>query len=322
MTDMKDFEFYVLKHYATKGVFVRRGIITQLIEDLKKVENKENYTSITQELGLNDDEVISAFQITIVSHIMMFIEDLATISKSISEGKVEYYNYLDKKDEDLGDIIKLFYDEIVKAPDETFRKLLSYSDLKNFEFADDSQKDIIENIITRIIENVRKFFNRIVFFIDNHHAVFRRYKHAGLPILFGQKFPELVKEYPSCDFLAVGIVSKDNITDKLIPIPYSKKAIKSYEVITSEIFSFLGLISTFKTLCIERNVSEIIPSVTHTFGVKLTENEIQTLKQVWENFETKHPVSHRSVTNRIDSKSRILRWYTEIDKNLGRTISR
>ena len=321
MTSVEDFEYYVLKHYMHKGVFARTKIIKQLIEDLRNVENKENYDSKPREGGLNDDEIISAYQIAIISHIMMFIEDVAAISKSISEGKVEYYSYLDKEDdEDLGKVIGLFYGSIIKAPDESFRAMLSYSDLKNFEFANESQKIIIENIIKKIIENVRKFFIKVALFRQNHQKIFRRYKHAGFPILLTQKIPDVMKEYVSYSFVAVGITSRENIAEELVPIPYSKKAIQSYEIITSEILSFLGIISSFKTICIERKVSGIIPNIINTFGVKLTEEENQVLKQVWENFETKHPFDSKKSTFGIATKSEILKWYTEIDKSLVRTI--
>ena len=322
MNKTSDFEYFVLNHYLKKGTFVRNGIIQQLIDDLRKMELKENYCSIPQEYGLNHDEVISSLQIAIISHIMMFIEDLAVISKAISEGKIDYYDYLDKSgDDDLGIVIRKFYENICAVSDETFEKLLSFTDLSNFEFGTTEEKEIIGKIMKKMIERVKIFFNKIIFFRENHIKIFRRYKHAGFPILLIQKIPEVMAKYPDFKFVSVGLTSRENIDEELIPIPYSNKAIESYENIKNDIFSFFGFVLHAKLICLEREVSGLIPHTSHTMTIELSNIEKQTLEKVWKKFEIQHPrdlEGQPSVT--VFTTSKILKWYTEIDNSIKRTL--
>lgn len=323
MSDELNFEYTVLKHYLHKGTFARAGIIQQLIDNLRTIETKENYISKPQLMGLNDDEVVSLLQIAIISHVMMFIEDLAVISKSISEGKIDYYVYLDKSgDDDLGRVIGKFYDEIHSAPNETFQKLLSYTDLKNFEFATESEKEIIQKIMDKMIERVKEFFIKITFFRNNHIKIFRRYKHAGFPIMLVQKIPEIMQnDYSNYKFASVGLTSRNKIDEEIVPIPYSSKAIDSYENIKNDIFSFLGNMLHFKLICIERKVSGLIPNTSHAFRITLTDNEKKILDDAWKKFEEQYPHDSESRFEiKMQTQTEILRWYTDIDKSSTRVL--
>ena len=90
-----NFEYEVFKHYYHKGIFARAGIITHLIAHLRENLQKENRITQHQEIGLNDNEAVSVLQLSIITHIMILIEDLAVICQSIKDGKIEYYNFFD-----------------------------------------------------------------------------------------------------------------------------------------------------------------------------------------------------------------------------------
>ena len=322
MTDHYDFEYIVLKHYHRKGLFARSNLIQQLIIDLRNFESRTTYDSTIREIKLNDDEIVSTLQIAIIAHIMMFIEDLAVICKSISEGRINYYDFLDRSgNEDLGVVIGKFYDEINKSHDDVFMKLLSYVCLENFEFVNDLERKQIQKVMNKMIERVRIFFNKITFFRQNHIKIFRRYKHAGFPILLVQQIPNVMMEYRNYKFASVGLTSNNKIDDEMVPIPYSSKAIESYENIKNDIFSFLGVIINFKLICIERKVDGVIPSTHHTFRMDLTEEEKTTLDDVWKKFEMKYPIDmNTKIEVQVPFNSEILRWYTDIDNSSKRVL--
>jgi len=315
-----NFEYEVLKHYYHKGIFARSGIITHLITHLRENANKKNRTTKFQQIGLNDDEILAVLQISIISHIMMFLEDLAVICQSIKDGKIEYYDFLDKSgDEDLGKFISKFYNDIVKASDQDILKILSFTNLDSLDFLEENEKKVIENITKRMLEKIREFFIKIFIFRDNHIKIFRRYKHAGFPIMLNESVPSIEEIYKDFDFVSYGLTSKGNIGKEITVIPYSSKAIDSYENLEKDIFAFFGSVLTFKFICYERNVDGLMPITKSLFGVKLSQEETTTLDEVWKRFEERNPYDD-SKRERIDFKTmtEFLHWYTQLDNTSKR----
>lgn len=322
MNNPLNFEYEVLKHYYHKGIFARSGIITHLIDRLRENLQKENRTTQHQEVGLNDNEIVSVLQISIISHIMMFLEDLAVICQSIKDGKIEYYDFLDKSgDDDLGNFIKKFFNEIKNASDQDLSKILSFTDLDSFEFVNENEKKIVSEITKQMLEKIKIFFDKIILFGENHHSIFRRYKHAGFPILLTQPCPKPDELYKNFEFVSLGLTSKGNIGKELTVIPYSSKAIDSYENLVKDIFEFFGTLLTFKFICYERKIDGVIPNSKSLFGLKLTPEEISVLDDVWKRIESKHPLDTTSRTQiGIDSMTEFLRWYVDLDNTSKRVF--
>lgn len=314
------FEYEALKHYSRKGIFARTGLISQLILDLREISKKER--SAMQEYGINENEGIAVLQIAIVSHIMMLIEDLAIICKSIREGKINYYAYLDKTgEEDLGKIIGEFYSEINEVHVEELSKILSYADLSSFEFVSESEKSTVVEIINQMIERSRIFFNKVTFFRMNHIKIFRRYKHAGFPILLSQNIHEEVKKiYEGFEFVSISLTSRTKISDEMVPLPYSEKAITSYENLTKDILSFLGSVVHSKLICIERKMSGLIPYKDNLFGINFSKKEIDLLDEIWKRIESKSPLPEDKSEITVKTNTEILRWYTEIENSSKRIM--
>ena len=321
MNNPLNFEYEVFKHYYHKGIFARSGMITHLIAHLRENLQKQSRTTQHQEIGLNDNEVVGFLQIAIIAHIMMLLEDLAVICQSIKDGKIEYYNFLDKSgDEDLGVFIRKFYAEIKKASDQDLCKILSFVDLDSFEFIKKDEKEIVGKIIKQLLEKTKIFFNKIILFRENHISIFRRYKHAGFPILLAQPMPT-PNPYKNFDFTSLGLTSKEKLGKEITAIPYSSKAIDSYENLEKDIIAFFGTIITYKFICYERNVSGLIPNSKSLFGLKLSLSEITILDEIWKRFESKHPVEGGKTQIGLDSKMEVLNWYIDLDDNVKRVLN-
>ena len=236
------FEYVVLQHYFHKGMWARAGLVDLLIKKLRKYSERENRKIASQQFDLNDSEVIAALQIAILSHIMMFIEDLAIICKSISEGEtIDYYKYLDKSEqEDLGVIISNFWREINQASDDQLSKILSFAEWDSSEYILEDQKMVVSKIINDMMEKTRAFFTKVTMFRENLIKLFRRCKHAGFPILLAQAIPSGIKTYSKFEFVSIALTSPEKLGYEVVPIPYSAKTIESYENLKKDIFSFLG----------------------------------------------------------------------------------
>lgn len=323
MNNPLNFEYEVFKHYYHKGIFARAGIVTHLIAHLRENLQKENRVTEHQEVGLNDDEVVVVWQLAIIAHIMMFIEDLAVICQSIKDGKIEYYNFLDRSgDEDLGVFIRKFYGEIQNASDQDLSKILSFTDVDSFEFVKDDEKEIVLKIIKQMLEKTRTFFNKIILFRENHIKIFRRYKHAGFPIFLAQPFPTPHDLYKNFEFVSLGLTSRGTLGKELTAIPYSSKAIDSYENLEKDIFAFFGTLITYKFICYERNVSGLIPNSKSLFGIKLPASEIAILDEIWKRFESKHPLESRNKTQiGLESMTEFLHWYVDLEENAKRVLN-
>lgn len=322
MSNPLNFEYEVFKHYYHKGIFARSGIIIHLIDHLRENLQKENRITQHQEIGLNDNEVVAFLQLAIIAHIMMFIEDLAVICKSIKDGKIEYYNFLDKSaDEDLGVFIRKFYDEMKTASNQDLSRILSFSDIDSFElFENKEEKETVARIIKQMLEKTRIFFNKIILFRENHIKLFRRYKHAGFPILLAQPIPS-PSEYKNFDFVSLGLTSKGALGKEFTAIPYSSQAIDSYENLGKDIFAFFGTVITFKMLCYERSIDGLIPTTKSSFGLKLSDSEIAILDTIWKRIESKYPLQvEKTAQIRIESMMEFLNWYVDLDNNVKRVL--
>ncbi len=322
MNNPLNFEYEVFKHYYHKGIFARSGIITHLIARLRENLQKESRITQHQEIGLNDNEVVAVLQLAIIAHIMMLLEDLAVICQSIKDGKIEYYNFLDKSgDEDLGIFIRKFYEKIKNASDQDLFKILSFIDLDSFEFVKDDEKEIVSKIIKQMLEKTRIFFNKIILFRENHIKIFRRYKHAGFPILLAQPMPIPSDLYKKFESVSLGLTSRGKLGEEITAIPYSSKAIDSYENLEKDIFAFFGTLITYKFICYERNVSGLIPNSKSLFGLKLPPSEIAILDKIWKRFESKHPLEGGKTKIGLDSKMEFLHWYVDLDNNVKRVLN-
>jgi hypothetical protein len=316
------FEYAVLQHYFHKGMWARAALVDLLIKQSRKYSERANRKIAFQQFDLNDSEVIAVLQVTIISHIMMFIEDLAIICKSISEGKtIDYYKYLDKSEqEDLGVIISNFWREVNRASDDQLSKILSFAGWDSSEYIVEDEKMVVSKIINDMLGKTRAFFTKVTMFRENHIKLFRRYKHAGFPILLAQAIPSNIKTYGKFEFVSIALTSPEKLSREVVPIPYSAKAIESYENLKKDLFSFLGNVLHFKLICMERRLNAVVPHKDNVFGLKLSEAEITVLDNIWNRLESKDHVPEGKNETGLISWAEILGWYEQIEDNSRRIL--
>lgn len=284
----------ILSEYSKYGIYSRVRAI-QLLESTI-CGQLESANKITEDLdhGLNTNQLIATLQIVLVSQLMMFLEDVAVFCLAFLNNDWKYYQLLDSETEegDLGAAIGRFYKkEIESLTDEDLRRIMSYVDPERYAFKNKEQKDHVINIMNKNFESIRKFFKKIAVFGDNHHGIFRRYKHAGFPFFLGMKIPDTDVDYKHFDFVSAASISPSNPSKEVILMPFSKDTLISYENLNKDIFLFLRSMIINKLICVERNVENVLPSyMDDHFNRKYSNEEMNTLKSLWGDFEAAHPV--------------------------------
>ncbi|MHB8546468.1 MAG: hypothetical protein ACYDAJ_06850 [Nitrosotalea sp.] len=305
----------VLSQYHRKGLFSRLGLVYLFLDEIKKQSDvKSNNTP--QEHRLNHREIIATLQVGAVAHIMMFIEDLAVICKSIQENNIDYYKYLDNSgDDDLGIIIKNFYFEILSASDADIRKILGYVEPDSYSFENEEDEKFVTQIMQINMNYTRRFFEKIYVFRNSHIKIYRRYKHAGFPLLLGIEIPSSDDTlYKKFDFVSVARTSIADPVKEFTTIPFSNQILESYRNIASDIFMFLASIITSKLMSIERKMCGVLPLMDDIFSENYSEDEDKKLQNLWAMFEQKYPMPQESIRHETNPKAEYTPWYLEFEK--------
>jgi len=307
-------QYEVLKRYHRKGIYARMALIQSFLNEIERIIKKSEKDIEIKRFKLNDDEVLSVLQIGIVSHIMMFIEDLGLLCKGNLSNDINFYKNLDaNKENDLGMIIGNFFKSVNRVSDNELKKILGYTELENFaEFLEGNEK-LTSNLIEKNLSLTREFFERVSRFRNDHIAMFRRYKHAGFPIILRTNIPEKQQHYNNFEFMSIAFTSKE-LEKEVTAIPFSYKAVKSYESISKDIFTFLGNIILAKLISIERRISGgIIPTPYDQFNAKYTKDEKNKLDIIWKNIEKKHPQITSDIGIEIEPDIKYLEWYKNLE---------
>jgi len=304
-----------LQEYRDHGLSARIALIKFFVE--QAFQNLKTYNFLEEEekkLDLTNNQKLSLLQIGATSHMMMLIEDMATIFTTFKENNWDYYKYLDNKDEDLGKIIGYFYNNIDDLKNEEIRNILGYanpSDLLDFT---ESDKDFLRSIIQRNTDTMQYFLQKIRRFWIGHIGIFRRYKHAGFPISLGQKLP---KDDPyfgkTFNFVSLVTTSKENMSDEITLIPFSQKALESYLTLLDEISVLFFFVLERNLIKIERKLSGTIPTPQDNFSKRFTKKEIKRLGKIYEKFMEDHELEEKTLHASITPKGLYPVWYTHLD---------
>lgn len=237
----------------------------------------------------------------------MLIEDLAVISESCRQKK-GFYKLLDKStsESDLGDLIKDFFDNLKKFPDEEFRKILSYMEPDKIN-ADKHSIQFLKKYQKNNIKGIKNMFNLISQFGKEHHPIFRRYKHAGVPIHPGIKV-DTTELHSKINFETfVGISQgEDPILDSYV-LPYSIEVILGYKIIVGLIHTLLDEIIHHRIESIERGIDGVLPY--RPFS-QISPKEVKTLKKLYNLMEKQFPVTVTpDLSFHITCDAKSIRWY-------------
>lgn len=316
-TNEEFFRLYFLQEYHQYGMPARvelvKFFLKQLREQLKTYNPK---LSVSEEkFALNNKQKLSLLQIGTISHLMMLIEDVAIIFTAFKNNDWDYYKYLDGKgEEDLGSIIGKFYSNVDALKDDDIRFMLGYLDPKNLENSTESEKDFLRFIIQKDIKSMRYFLGKSSVFWSSHIAVFRRYKHAGFPMIMGIPVPkndDMLRT--KFDFMTLVSTAKKDFVDEVTVIPFSNKAINSYQVFLEDLFLILYCVLESNLIKLGRKLDGTIPNPNELFGKRLTKKQRKRLGLIYSDFlkstMPKEPVLHV----RANSKGLYHAWYVDLD---------
>lgn len=278
---------YFLQEYHRHGMPARVGIVKFFLDQINDNLKTYNPKQIEKErkFDLNNKQKLGLLQIGTISHLMLLIEDIATLFTAFKNNEWNYYEYLDRKgDEDLGVIISNFYLHIDELKDEDIRLVLGYANPRKLNY-NESDKDFLSSIIQKNIHSMRYFLVKASVFWRSHIGVFRRYKHAGFPILLGLPIPTndsvLKKKF---DFTSLALTSKENIGEEVTVIPFSQKALESYQTFLEEMFIVLYSVLENNLIKIERKLDGSIPNPIELFTKRLTKKELKRLTKIHSEF--------------------------------------
>lgn len=298
-------EYLLLRNYLDEGFKIRKTLLRIQLQNLQDLESDKWLLSDSG--GLSKNALRSCIQIDLISKIMMLIEDLAVISESCRQKK-GFYKLLDKStsDSDLGDLIKSFFNNLENFSDVDFREILSYMDPDKIKTTKHSIQ-FLKKYQKENIKSIRSMFYLISIFGKEHHPVFRRYKHAGIPIHPGIKV-DAAGLHSEIDFQTFIGVSKgdDPILDSYI-LPYSIEVILGYKIIVGFIHTLLDEIIHHRIESIERGIAGILPYRPFT---SISSKETKTLKKLYALMETQYPTKiSPDLTFHIDCDPNDISWY-------------
>ncbi len=314
-------ERILLINYWENSFPLRGNLLKIIFTVLDKIETN-SWTD-----KFNDDEkrkVRSMVQISIISNLMMYIEDLAVIAESFKQGK-NFYNFLDKKtptdEEDLGKIIENFLDNIGNLANEDIHKIMSYADPTTIEINGEC-KILLTKHIQVNTDETRRVLKEINDFGKSNHTVFRRFKHAGLPIFLG--LPVNSKEFNFFSgYDSTMLVSKGkNPLEDVIPIPFSKQVLEGYKIIIGWIQTILTSMIKNRIECIERGVNGVIPYESYSID-RFTKEEQTKLKKKINEFQKKNPektIPKLNIKTQVDKKD--IQWYLDLPKFITKSKER
>ena len=306
---------YVLLRNYDENIRPMRGMqLKSAMMSIRKIEKNELSLATFTDIGKVNAK--SMFQANIISGIMMYIEDLVILSESF-KSEIPYYKLLDPSDKNQHDVeimIIKFCDDANSFSNEEFRKIFGYIKDSNLLDLENEEKNLVEQVIQENIVELRRVFIQIKKFAKTHYSVFKRFKHAGAPLIPGTvgtiSKDAFISEFESCITISDG---KDPLED-IIVIPLSKDVLKAYSIISEAIQICLKDMVKNHINCIEQMLTGVLP-VRHysleTFSAKDEEMYQKTIKK----FYDKHP-HHIGDLKKISHQPKIekekLQWYIDL----------
>jgi len=317
LSDSLESEYLALRNYKENGLTGRGFLIRIMKAALEQIEAEKWIKAISE---AEKPQIRSLIQIDIISKIMMLIEDLAILAESFRQGK-NFYDFLVDEKADVGEMIGDFFASVESFSDKDIMTMLSYENPESLGI-DEPSTSVLDDVIKSNVSETRRILKQIGVFGKTNHPVFKKYKHAGMPIVGGatQSAPTgLLGIFLSFSMVSVGADPKRDI----LPIPYSKDVMKGYDLVIGGIQGILMDMTTNRMACIERGISKLVP--TEYYGeLQLTKNQEDILKQITEQFYDKHPASHapKQLNYESNVKMKDLQWYLELQSFLDECKAR
>ena len=260
--------------------------------------------------------VKSMIQHEIIAKIMIYIEDLAIISESLLRG-VNYYTLLDEEEtseetSDVGDIMKKFFKNIEHLSENDFTKIMSFGDPQDYA-KDNEEKQLLEKALKFEKEEFLKIFKKINDFGIEHHKVFRRYKHAGFPMIPGFPTSEPLPDYlKAFEFVSLVFVNKNPLDEPRI-LPFSDNVIKMYGIMIAGIQSILSDVINNKIFELKQRKKR--PPVCWHTALKFSFEERKKFETILQRHNESNPLIN--INFHINPKTaKRSEWYSNLDNLL------
>ena len=322
MSNNDDLKYTLLNNYLQFTYPSRKLSLEMDFDALEKIKSNDWFHKFE---GENIDKQIMLAKITIqheiIAKIMLYIEDLAIISESLLQG-VDHYMLLDKQETpkiipDVGVTVQNFFKNIEYFSRSDFAKIMSLGD-PTYYTTNDEEDQLLERVLEFEKEEYLTMFKILKDFGTQHHPVFRRYKHAGFPIVPGLKLPESVRSesvlgyLKNFEFSSIVPVNK-NPFDESIIIPFSDKAIESYRIVIACIQMTLKTILNNKMS--EMFQHENLPFIYWNATFQFSTEECKTLKIICERYRKSNPQSNIHVRMDFPAFKKI-EWYSNLNNFL------
>ena len=187
---------------------------------------------------------------------------------------------------------------------------------------DDKPAKILDKHLRSNVSVIRRMLREIRDFGITHHPLFKRFKHAGVPIMCGNIRSSnlgFLSDFEFCNMISVGIHPFSDI----IPIPYSKEALDSYTIIIHGLQCILNDMVENRIICIQRKLTGLIPKQRYDI-TSLSSDEATSMKQIVEDFYAKHPAKQITISTNynLNIKEEKIPWYLNIHEFLDQCKKR
>ena len=317
MSNTNDLAPLFLSNYLKYTHFTRGMLLKMDFDALEKIQSNTWFYKFE---GDNVDEqttmVKSIIQLEIIAKIMIYVEDLAIIAESLLKG-VNYYTLLDKKEtpkgvQDVGDIVQKLFEKMKHLSKNDFAKIMSFGDPKDYA-ENDEEKQLLEEALKFEKNEFLKLFKKIKDFADEHHAVFRRYKHAGFPMVPGLRFtgslPGYLKFFTSTSLV---FVNEDPFYNPKV-LPFSDKVIEMYRNIIGGIQAVLEDIIHNKLYEIRQLKKR--PPICYHPNFAFSPEQHKKFKTIFQRSDESNPATNIKFDMNVRTTEKS-EWYSNLDNLL------
>lgn len=283
-------EYVMLRMYEEN--IVKRGFLLRIpFVTLDQIENDSWRYPISNE---EKPEVRTMIQIEIISKIMMYIEDFAVLAQSRMWQR-SYYSFLTNKSIDLGSMVGDFIKRLDHLSYDEICKVMSYLNATGSGSYDELLRKHIDYHVNKMKNKLKEIKD---FSSEAHHGIYKRFKHAGMPIISGCPVQFAVSD-PLRQFDSFNIVSMglDPLKDIII-VPYSSRVVHKYEIFIETLQEVLRELVSNRRIFLERDIQRMIP-IQYNKDL-FSSQEVESMKARIDHFYSNYPIKRRPSPINID----------------------
>lgn len=220
----------------------------------------------------------------------------------------------------MGAIIGKFYSNFESLTNDEVRKILSIVHPDEYEFDSDEDKNAMISSLLKNIKLMKYFIGKTSVFYESHIGIFRRFKHAGFPIIFGENIQKEDELHTNFEAIAYAFTSRKEIEESLTTLPFSKKAIKSYLTFLADIYFVMFSIINSRLIVLQRKIDGVLPHPDNYFSQVLSKDEIDILKRLDKDFYEKNSVDIEKFHSELNTLSMTGAWYKYLDSHYSKSV--